>query len=260
MNDEPETLNYKKAEELFLLLLEIQQRHIDQEPSAVAAEHLNLARLYRDMRRDVDAEKNFKIAADLWKKAGEPPYSDRNDSPDKRSTQQQVLVLRELAEFYSSQEHFDKAEEAYDRIIDIQENYDLSMGREIADSYSELGEIYQAREQTQKAEFAFSLANQIQQATLKFKRNEFGPLCTDMLEIAPLYVGLQRYFQAKQAYDLAADFGDRTRGRTSEIEATLNRGLAALSTATVIVRYLDTGRRILPVVDPAKGRTQQPNL
>jgi tetratricopeptide (TPR) repeat protein len=233
--NEPEVY-YKNAEHLFLLLLDIQNRRVDQEPSSAAIEHLNLAHLYRDMGKDVEAEKHFKTAAELWQKAGELSEVARADTPGEDAGNQEVLVLRELAEFYSNQERLDKAEEAYDQIIDIQENYDLSRGRDISDSYSELGQIYQGQGNGEKADTAFRLANLMQQAALKYKRNEFIPLSSDMRELAPLYSTLGRYVQVQQAYELALEFDRTLGGKTGEAEATLNQALNTMA-ATRIANY-----------------------
>src|ERR1043166_7208987 len=150
---------FKKANEIYVRILKIQERHIDKDPADAATEHLNLARLYRDMKQDAEAEQNFQQSAQLWEQSSKHravPGSEED------SSDQEIAVLKELAEFHVSLSQFAEAERAYDQIIDIQERYDISKGHEMADSYSELGQIYQARNQSEKAAAAFRLANLLQ--------------------------------------------------------------------------------------------------
>ena len=219
---------FKKADETFIKVLRIQERRIDEDPADAAVQHVNLARLYRDMKKDDEAAENFLKAVGLWKKAAGLKAA-TGDLSEEDASSQEILVLRELAEFYSSEYRLEDAEGAYDQIIDIQENYDLSRGQETADSYSELGQIYQARNEGKKAAAAFRLTNILQQAALRYRRQELEPLCLDMVKLAPFYFTLGRYFQVKQAYDIAQD-GACMKQKAGEAANLLNLSLGKLAT------------------------------
>ena len=218
---------FRKADETYLRVLKIQERHLDQDPADAAVEHLNLARLYRDMAKDVEAVKNFQQAAELWEKAARLKAS--GDVAEEDSSNRQIAVLRELAEFYSNLGRFGDAEGPYNQIIDIQENYDLSRGQEVADSYSELGQLYQAQDKREKAKLAFRLANLLPQAALKYRREGQEAVCFDMVKLAPIYFELDRYLQVKQAYNIAAG-GPCLAEKASEVEKVLDQVLGKLAT------------------------------
>jgi tetratricopeptide (TPR) repeat protein len=188
---------------MFLIVLNIQERHLNDDPADAAVEHVDLARLYRDMKKDAEAEDHFQQAAQLLEKSARLKAAS-GDVAEDDSRNQEILVLRELAEFYSNLDRFADAEKAYDQIIDIQEDYDLSRGHEVADSYSDLGQIYQAQNKPEKATIAFRLANLLPQASLKYRRDGSRAVCFDMIKLAPLYFKLDRYLQVKQVYDIAS--------------------------------------------------------
>lgn len=220
---------FRRADESFTHLLKIQERYIEKDPADAAVQHVSLARLYRDMKKDDEAEKAFLKAAELWEKSARLKGV-VGDVSEENSSNQEIAVLRELAEFYSNLNRFEDAEAADDRIIDIQENYDVSRGHEIADSYSELGQIYQAQNKGEKAAAAFRLANILQQVALKYRRHETESLCSDLVSVAPVYFKLERYFQAKQAYDVAATVDSQCLVKNAgEVEGLLNRALAKLA-------------------------------
>ena len=220
---------FKRADETLKLILSIQEQHIDKDPADAAAEHRNLALLYRDMKNnDAEAEQHFRISAELWEKAARPRIA--GGVAEKDSTDQEIAVLRQLAEFFGSLNRFPEAEEAYDRIIDIQEDYDLSRGQEVADSYSELGQIYQAQNQGEKAAAAFHVANILPQLSLRNRRGETDSLCPDLLKLAPIYFTLERYYQVKQVFDIALFYGKQcTAPKQAETENILNRSLGKLA-------------------------------
>jgi hypothetical protein len=114
-----------------------------------------------------------------------------------------VDALKELAIFYSVADRIPDAIQTYNEAITLQEEYPLERGLEIADSYSDLGQLYRAQEQADKANAAFGVANLLQQATLKYKRDEGEPLCRDLVKLGPVYLELNRPAQAIQAYRLA---------------------------------------------------------
>lgn len=219
---------FLKAEETFQNLLRIQERHLDKDPADAAVEHVNLARLYRDMRHDTEAQENFQKAAELWEKSARLQVGS-GDVSEEDSSNQEIAVLRELAEFQSNLGNFSDAEKAYDRVIDIQENYDISRAQDVADSYSELGQIYQSENKVDKARAAFQLASILPQAALRSRRHDDERLCLDMFKLAPVYFKLNRYVQARQAYDIAIGKGTCLEEKKAEAEGLLNRALGQLA-------------------------------
>ncbi|MGH9871095.1 MAG: hypothetical protein ACRD9S_01370 [Pyrinomonadaceae bacterium] len=218
---------FRKADETYNRVLKIEERRIEIDPADAAAEHVSLARLYRDMKKDVEVEEHFRKAAELWKRSARLKEVS-GDVSEEDSTTQEIVVLRELAEHYLNLNRFEDAEKAHDQIIDIQENYDLSRGNEIADSYNELGQIYQAQNNANKAATAFRLANILQHVALKYRRKESS--CLGLLQLAPVYFKLGRYLQIKQAYDIVIE-DDRgcMETRAAEAERLLNQSLDKLA-------------------------------
>lgn len=219
---------FQKADHTFLSVLKIQERHIDKDPADAASEHVNLAQLYLDMKRDDEAEKNFLEAANLWEKSARLKVVS-GDVSEEDSSDQEILVLKKLAEFYSNLNNFSAAEKAYDQIIDIQENYDVSKAEDLADSYSEIGQIYQAQDKVDKALASIQLAHVLPQVALKSRRNQDESLCLDMFKLAPIYFKLGRYLQAKQAYDIAGIKGLCLEKKKGEAASLLNRALGELA-------------------------------
>jgi hypothetical protein len=226
----PPDAYFQKADKTFLSVLRIQERHLDKDPADAAVQHLNLARLYHDMKNDDEAEKNFLKAVELWDKSVRLK-SVLGDVSEEDSSNQEILVLRQLAEFYSNLNNLPAAESTYDRIIDIQENYDVSKAEDLADSYSELSQIYQAENKVDKALAAIQLANVLPKVALKSRRHEDESLCLDMFKVAPIYFKLNRYLQAKQAYDIAIEKGSCMQKKEGEAESLLNRALGQLATS-----------------------------
>jgi hypothetical protein len=220
---------FKKADVVFSRVLSIQERRVEKDPADVATEHLNLARLYHDMNKDAEAERNFLQAVDLWDRSAKLK-AESGDVDDEDSSAQQISVRKELAEFYESLDRrLPDAEKAYDQIIDIQENYDLSRAHEVADSYSELGQLYQAQNKGEKATLAFRLASLLPQAALKYRRDGIPAVCFDMVKLAPIYFKLERYVQVKQVYDIAIESPCMDE-KAEEVEGILDQVIGKLAT------------------------------
>jgi tetratricopeptide (TPR) repeat protein len=133
---------FEKAREVYQYALGFQQGRLQRSwddvdaADEVAAGHLNLARLYRDMGMPEKAEESLIALADLREQHG--------------SSKDLVAARRELAEFYRNQNRYEDAEQAYIKLIDTQENISdveadyARQGQDIADSYNELVDVYRA--------------------------------------------------------------------------------------------------------------------
>lgn len=115
-----------------------------------------IARLYRDIGKYSEAEPYFKrVLANREMQGGE------------------LDALKEMAQFYAMQSNYDQAELYLLRAIDLQEKalFRISEERqlglsELAETYSNLGEIYSGKELKQKAKYAFELAQELQDSEL----------------------------------------------------------------------------------------------
>jgi len=131
----------------------------------VAASHLALARLYRDMDRRPQAARQLVELINFQK--------GRGDSDGL------VAARKELAEFYRDQNLFLGAEKAYVELIDEQEarvgraaDYERR-GPGLAESYNELAEVYRAQdteEKRKKADDALAAATAIQRLAMRLRR------------------------------------------------------------------------------------------
>jgi tetratricopeptide (TPR) repeat protein len=138
--------DFEKAENFFRLALAFQEKY---RPQEAANGHLNLARLYVDTGRFGEAEQNFNSAVKLrrlGKKSSELTNSERTAL---------VASLRELAEFYQGQNNrYNDAIRTINDMIAVQEDVTLGelidQGQEIANSYSDLGQIHKAMSETAK--------------------------------------------------------------------------------------------------------------
>ena len=119
-----------------------------------------IARLYRDVGRYSDAEPYFKkvLAA-------------------KRAQGDGLETLKEMAQFYAVQNNYYEAEKYMLQALDLQEKEILHGGetgqlalRELADTYSEVGEIYSMLGSEQDSEEAFALSKALQNAEISARR------------------------------------------------------------------------------------------
>lgn len=117
-----------------------------------------IARLYRDLGRYSEAEPYFKRVLDA-----------------KRSQGDELETLKEMAQFYSLQNYYSEAEKFMLEAIGLQEEQILRSGdsgdrqlalRELADTYSELGEIFSNLGSEQHSKYAFQLSQALQNAEL----------------------------------------------------------------------------------------------
>ncbi|HJQ34547.1 MAG TPA: tetratricopeptide repeat protein [Pyrinomonadaceae bacterium] len=184
-----------------------------------ADENANLARLYRDVGQMGEAEKHFieTVRIRLGRSLGDAGAG----ALDEKSN----AALKELAEFYLGQGKVEDAAQVYDQLIDLEEDtYALEDGHIIADSYSDLGQAYnamaekekdpsKAKELADRSESAFRVANLLQQAVLTSRKEsaaieqDAGPVTLDdrMDELGDAYIKLGRYRQAEQIYTLALE-------------------------------------------------------
>jgi energy-coupling factor transporter ATP-binding protein EcfA2 len=161
--------SFRKAEQFYQSALKLQKEHLSKKGLPVevlAPRYANLARLYADAGRFVEAEENFTLAVNFRRL--------RKKSRDLDSNERSALAaaLRELTEFYQGREGcYDEAMGAFNDMIAVQEDVllrdDVTLselidrGQEIANSYSDLAQIHAAigeaaRREAEKLEGAAS--------------------------------------------------------------------------------------------------------
>ena len=171
-----------------------------------------IARLYRDIGKYAEAEPYFKRVL-----------------ANRVAQGRELEALKEMAQFYAVQNKYDEAESYLMRAIDIQEKElfkikdERQLGlSELAETYSNLGEVYAAKELEQKSKYAFQLALQLQNAELSRRyvlsiqrspaliaanRTELSRKTKDnashLERCADLLVKLERYETAEHMYMLA---------------------------------------------------------
>ena len=119
-----------------------------------------IARLYRDLGRYSEAEPYFKRVLDA-----------------KRSQGDELETLKEVSHFYSLQNNYYEAQKYLLEAVTLQEKEILQGSedrqlalRELADTYSELGEIYSNQNVELQAEYAFHLSQALQNAEIAKRR------------------------------------------------------------------------------------------
>src|SRR6185503_18880061 len=197
-----------KAEEFYKKAADYQQSLKPDNPVVLVASLKNLAQLYLDIGRYEDAEKSFKTVVDTYKSI-EDAKGDRSRT---------ISALKELAEFYRTRSRFEDAAATYTELIDVYENVgdfnhlEPHRIRELADTYSELGQIYIAMKDEARGNAAFELVEKIQGLQLKIKQK--GPLKPndpastfddDMDQMGDIYLKLGRFAQAKRSYETALE-------------------------------------------------------
>jgi tetratricopeptide (TPR) repeat protein len=119
-----------------------------------------------------------------------------------------------LAEFYRGQNRNEEAAATYNELIDLQEGMGDDFGslRVLSDNYGELGQIYKALNQEERAENVFQLAEKLQQLLLKVKHGGTSVITPDTAgitydddldQIGDLYTKLDRIPQALRSYEEA---------------------------------------------------------
>jgi tetratricopeptide (TPR) repeat protein len=200
----PEQLT--KAEEYYKKAAAYQQKIRSDNPLLTVASLKNLAQLYLDIGRYDDAEQSLKAVVNAYKTVEYYPGAGVEGA------------LKELAEFYRNRSRFEDALRTYSELIELYENavnfYNLEPQRirELADNYSELGQIYIAMKDENRGDAAFELVKKIQELQLKLKKK--GPISPtdpaatfddDLDQMGDIYIKLGRVPQARRSYEKALE-------------------------------------------------------
>jgi hypothetical protein len=208
---------FEKAEEFYKKAVDYQERFNswarEQNDDPVEANVLTiinsvklLARLYIDLRKFDEAEKSLKKVIETYK-----------TEEENRAKYGTIGALKELGKFYKDQARYQDAATTYNELIDIEEGYaDEATGlRELADSYSALGQVYSGLKDRARSDYLFQLADKIQQLTLKgeFKGADDieklvkggAPITIDddFDAIGDIYLKLGRIARAESFYEVA---------------------------------------------------------
>jgi len=207
-----------KAEDYYKKAVNYQKGIKSNNPLVTLTSLKNLAQLYLDIGRYEDAEQSLKSVVDLYNTVEYHPGEGREDA------------LKELGDFYRNRARFEDAARTYTTLIDLYENnanfYHLepSRIRELADDYSELGQIYIAMKDEQRGEAAFDLVKTIQGLQLKLKRK--GPLQVtdpassfddDLDQLGDLYIKLGRVAQAQRSYATALEIREGVKAENDSL-------------------------------------------
>lgn len=207
--------DFSNAESFFKLAVTFQEKQVPQKASEVAKAYSKFARLYVDNGKFVEAEANFKSAVAVWRQASAAGPLGNNERAALAAT------LAELGEFYQGQEaRYDDSVRVFNEMIVVQEDFEIQYfaqhGQEIANSYSDLGQIYASKGNTEKAEDAFRTANLLQRTALKFRQLEKSAstqaqptlvrgLTADLDELGDAYVKLGKFSDAEAIYVTASE-------------------------------------------------------
>ena len=197
--------SFQKAEEFFKKALEFQKSFRAEKPAEIATGHLNLARLYADLRNDAETVRNYRQAISIWRDA---------------KSEEANAVLSELAEFHRDAGRYPEAAEVYNELITSMEDITVfefaEKGQNIANVYSELADVYRADNKDKEADDVFQVADLIQKVSLKLKRDDANAkknLDDDLDEMGDAYIKLKKYSDAdvlyQQALQLRADDPDK---------------------------------------------------
>jgi tetratricopeptide (TPR) repeat protein len=242
---------YDKAEEYFNKALVIQEKLLKgADPSRLASSSENLARLYRDLGKYEEAEPVYMKILEL-----------REKLPDK---DEYIATLKEFAQFYVSQNRYADAAEQHDKVLAVQEkelvdgDLETSDLRDLADSYSDLGEVYiglndelsarnkkdEAKAYELKARYSFQLARSMQSYAIKLRQLDRLSKATDrpegekleklkalkieeeLHELADLFVRVGRFQPAASLYTSLLLVLSQTGNVSAQAEACI--GLANL--------------------------------
>src|SRR5215213_2689120 len=195
-----------KAEEYYKKAAEYQKKLPSDNPLLAVASLRNLAQLDLDIGKYDEAEQNLKSVVDVYKTVEYYPGEGVEGA------------LKELAEFYRSRGRFEDAAKTYNELIDVYENVkDVShlepqRVRELADNYSELGQIYIATKDEKRGDAAFELVQKIQGNLLKAKQkgaisptDPASTLDDDLDQMGDIYIKLGRFPQAKRSYETSLE-------------------------------------------------------
>jgi hypothetical protein len=213
---------FERAEDLYTRALKYHLERYDQfemqlkavEARGVGEGHLNLARLYRDMAKIDKAEEHYKALVEF----------------DNGIPGEQPSGMRELGEFYRDQTRYPEAVKAYQDLItqyeksqERPEDY-ARYGREIANTYTELADVYRAwatarkegsppaEELNSKAAAVFSLSVVLQRYATRLRRqlaapDASGPTDRDDLaeDLGDEYLKFGKFDQAAALYNYATE-------------------------------------------------------
>jgi energy-coupling factor transporter ATP-binding protein EcfA2 len=194
---------FKKAEEYYTRALNYLKDTGSKDPVATVVAYQNLARLYVDTAKFKEAEDNLKLVVDAYK------------TVEYRPGPRTIGALKELAEFYRGQGRHTEAAETYNELIDLQEGLSDDDGGglgALADNYGELGQIYAALNEDERAETVFQLSEKLQQVQLQVKHRGNAVIKPDaaditydieMDQIGDLYARLNLIPQALRSYQEA---------------------------------------------------------
>ena len=187
----------QKAEEFFKKALEFQKAFRTDKPTEIASGHQSLARLYADLGNSTETERNYRIAADLW----------RQSKPEEAED-----ALKELAEFHRDAGRYNEAAKVYNELIISKEDITIwqfaEKGQGIANVYSELADVYRADNRENEADDVFHVADLIQKVSLKLKRTDANArtnLDIDLDEMGDAYIKLKKFSDAEVLYQQALE-------------------------------------------------------
>jgi tetratricopeptide (TPR) repeat protein len=195
-----------EAEKYYKMAADYQKKIKSDNPLLTVASLKNLAQLYLDIGRYDDAEQSLKTVVEAYKTVEYYPGAGVE------------VALKELAEFYRNRSRFEDAARTYNELIDLYEDnanfYHLEPQRvrELADNYSELGQVYIALKDESRGDAAFELVRTIQDLQLKLKKK--GPVLPtdpasafddDLDQMGDIYIKLGRIPQARRSYEKALE-------------------------------------------------------
>jgi tetratricopeptide (TPR) repeat protein len=207
-----------KAEEYYKKAAAYQQKIKSDNPLLTVGSLKNLAQLYLDIGRYDDAEQSLKAVVDAYKTVEYYPGAGVEGA------------LKELAEFYRNRSRFQDALRTYSELIELYENavnfYNLEPQRirELADNYSELGQIYIAMKDEDRGDAAFELVKTIQSLQLKLKKK--GPLSPDdpaasfdedLDHMGDIYIKLGRVPQARRSYEKSLEIREGVKAENGSL-------------------------------------------
>ncbi|HJT30033.1 MAG TPA: tetratricopeptide repeat protein [Pyrinomonadaceae bacterium] len=207
-----------KAEEYYKKAATYQQKIESDNPLLTVGSLKNLAQLYLDIGRYDDAEQSLKAVVDAYKTVEYYPGAGVEGA------------LKEFAEFYRNRSRFEDALRTYSELIELYENavnfYNLEPQRirELADNYSELGQIYIAMKDEDRGDAAFELVKTIQSLQLKLKKR--GPLSPDdpaatfdddLDHMGDIYIKLGRVPQARRSYEKALEIREGVKAENGSL-------------------------------------------
>jgi tetratricopeptide (TPR) repeat protein len=217
-----EAAEQEKARASYMLALAFQKEYLWQK-GEIARGRINLARLYSDIDRPEDAQRYYASAIALELKQLDIPHNtDLSSSPDLPET---VSYLKEQAEFYRSILKYDEAARAYSQLIDLQQkiytqmrNNDQPEGyveaaHNLANSFSDLADVYRAAGKPQEADDVFNVADMIQKVSLKLKSSAASidlKLDDDLDKLGDAYVKIRKFDYADDIYKQAFQIRDAT--------------------------------------------------